>query len=124
MLSGIGDSKLLKPLGIKTIVESPDVGQHLQDQPILANYWTVSSNQTLDNVSRDPTQFNADPALWQANRTGLFADAPANMIAFIRIPKDDAIFRDHSDPSAGTPERSQLCTCSHTDHLRPEHATY
>ena len=102
MLSGIGDPKQLGPLGIKTVVESPDVGQNLQDQPILANYWTVSSNQTLDNVSRDPEIFNADLALWQTNRTGLFADAPANMIAFIRVPKDDPIFQAHSDPSAGT----------------------
>ncbi len=31
MLSGIGDEKALAPLGIRTVVHSADVGQHLQD---------------------------------------------------------------------------------------------
>ena len=102
MLSGIGDREALQAQGIGTLVDLPDVGRHLQDQPIMANYWTVSSNQTLDDVSRDPDIFDADLALWQKNRTGLFADSPANTIAFIRIPKHDILFRNFTDPSAGT----------------------
>lgn len=65
MLSGIGDHGFLQAMGIETLVDLPDVGRHLQDQPIMENYWTVSSNQTLDNVSRDPAVFNADLALWE-----------------------------------------------------------
>lgn len=102
MLSGIGDHSFLQAMGIETLVDLPDVGRHLQDRPIMANYWTVSSNQTLDNVSRDPAIFNADLALWEKNRTGLFAASPTNTIGFIRISKNDPIFQNFTDPSAGT----------------------
>lgn len=102
MLSGIGDRQTLELLGIEALIELPDVGQHLQDQPILSNYWTVSSNQTLDNISRDPEVFNADLMLWETNRTGQFVDSPGNTIIFLRVPDDDVIFENFTDPSAGT----------------------
>lgn len=47
MLSGIGDSTQLEPLGIETIVESAQVGQNLQDHPV--RYLTLSlGNRALD----------------------------------------------------------------------------
>ncbi|KAG6856866.1 hypothetical protein H0H87_012683 [Tephrocybe sp. NHM501043] len=46
--SGIGDAAKLRALGIRPIVNLPDVGQNLSDQPALSNMWFVNSNDTLD----------------------------------------------------------------------------
>ena len=101
MLSGIGDRKSLKELGINTLVDLPDVGQHLRDHPIVSNYWTVTTNTTLDNVYRIPDVYNADMSRWVSNRTGPFADTPGNTIAYLRIPDDDPIWKNYSDPTPG-----------------------
>ena len=101
MLSGIGGSESLAHFGIKTIVDLPDVGQHLEDHPFAANYWTVSSNQTLDDIQRDPDIFAADLAQWEANRTGLFAGGLGNTIGFFRIPEEDSIWEKFTDTTAG-----------------------
>lgn len=101
MLSGIGDSKALKAHGIPPVVDLPDIGQNLKDHPIVSNYWTVSSNQTLDNVFRVPSVYNADMELWANNRTGPFSDTPGNTIAYLRIPENDPVWQNYSDPTAG-----------------------
>ncbi|KAI0030159.1 glucose-methanol-choline oxidoreductase [Vararia minispora EC-137] len=46
MLSGIGDYATLSELGIKTLVNNSNVGQHLQDQARLAAVWQVAPNVT------------------------------------------------------------------------------
>jgi choline dehydrogenase-like flavoprotein len=101
MLSGIGDREALKAHSIKSVVHLPDVGQHLQDHPIVSNYWTVSSNHTLDDVYRNPDIYNADMERWITNKTGVFADTPGNTIAYLRIPDDDPIWQNYTDPTAG-----------------------
>ena len=99
LLSGIGNRTELAQLGIKSAVDLPDVGEHMQDHPILSNYFTVNSNTTFDNVVRDPNVFAADLAQWQNNRTGLFANSPANSVAFLRVPSSDPIFTMFKDPT-------------------------
>ncbi|OSD00960.1 GMC oxidoreductase [Trametes coccinea BRFM310] len=101
MLSGIGDSLELKRLGIKPIVNLPDVGQNLQDHPIMSNYWVVNSNNTFDDVLRNTSILNADLAQWNTSKTGLFGNAPANAVALLRIPDDASIFKRVRDPAAG-----------------------
>ncbi|EKM52280.1 uncharacterized protein PHACADRAFT_260543 [Phanerochaete carnosa HHB-10118-sp] len=101
MLSGIGDANELQSLGIKPIVNLPDVGQHLQDHPIMSNYFVVNSNNTFDDVLRNATISDADLAQWMANKTGLFGNAPANAVAFLRLPANDSIFESVPDPAAG-----------------------
>ncbi|HUE86086.1 MAG TPA: GMC family oxidoreductase N-terminal domain-containing protein [Vicinamibacterales bacterium] len=39
MLSGIGPADALKPLGIQTVVDAPDVGAHLHDHPRVSLRW-------------------------------------------------------------------------------------
>ncbi len=101
MLSGIGDQTALKKLGIKPILNLPDVGQNLQDHPIMSNYFLVNSNNTFDDVLRNVNILDADLAQWTKNRTGLFGNAPGNAVAFLRLANNAAIFKQFKDPSAG-----------------------
>lgn len=101
MLSGVGDEKALKKLGINTLVNLPDVGQNLQDHPIMSNYFFVNSNNTFDDVLRNTSILDADLALWMRNHTGLFSDGPACGVAFLRMPKNSSAIKEFGDPTAG-----------------------
>ncbi|CDO78115.1 Aryl-alcohol oxidase [Trametes cinnabarina] len=92
MLSGLGDAAELGRLGIRPVVNLPDVGKNLQDHPIMSNYWVVNSNNTFDDVLRNTSILDADLAQWTANKTGLFGNAPANAVALLRIPGNASIF--------------------------------
>ncbi|KZV70517.1 GMC oxidoreductase [Peniophora sp. CONT] len=101
LLAGIGDSSYLSSIGITPIVNLPDVGQNLQDHVFLPMSWTVSSNDTLDNI-----RLNASFAAelfdeWNTTRTGPFADGPANVFGWLRVPDNSSIFSNATDPSAG-----------------------
>nr|ALS87662.1 extracellular aryl-alcohol oxidase-1 [synthetic construct] len=101
MLSGLGDAAELGRLGIRPVVNLPDVGKNLQDHPIMSNYWVVNSNNTFDDVLRNTSILDADLAQWTANKTGLFGNAPANAVALLRIPGNASIFERVRDPAAG-----------------------
>ncbi|KAF5312003.1 hypothetical protein D9619_002492 [Psilocybe cf. subviscida] len=102
MLSGIGSKADLKKLGIKAVVNLPDVGQNLQDHPILSNYFTVNPGlSTWDSVLRDASVFGTDLTQWQNLGTGLFANAPGGSLGFSRLPANATIFKKVSDPSSG-----------------------
>ncbi|KAF5354793.1 hypothetical protein D9756_005765 [Leucocoprinus leucothites] len=101
MLSGIGDNATLAEFGIETIVDSPDVGQNLQDQPLVTNQFTVNSTDTLD-VMRMNTTFAAEQqALWNSSRTGILSLAPSSQVGWLRLPDNSSIFQNITDPSAG-----------------------
>ncbi|KAF8868344.1 aryl-alcohol-oxidase from pleurotus Eryingii [Infundibulicybe gibba] len=99
LLSGIGNKTTLGRIGVKTIVNLPDVGQHMQDHPVISNYFTVNSTNTFDTVLRDPNAQEQDLQEWNSTRMGLFADAPATTIGFGRI--NSSILQGLTDPSAG-----------------------
>ena len=101
MLSGIGNKNTLSEVGIKSTVDLPDVGQNLHDHPILSNYWTVTSNKTYDDILRNATRFNQTLEQWNKTRMGLFTDSPLNTLGFLRIPENDTIWQNYTDPSAG-----------------------
>jgi len=102
LLSGIGDKKALTKMGIKPVLNLPDVGQNLQDHPLLSNYFTVNTNTTWDDVLRDPSILGADLAQWSTTGQGLFANAPGGSLGFVRLPNNSTIFKQFSDPSAGS----------------------
>ncbi|KAF8058788.1 aryl-alcohol oxidase [Lyophyllum atratum] len=85
--SGIGNSKSLKALGIKPIVDLPDVGENLSDHPVVGNPFLANSTDTFESIRRN-TQLT-DDALeqWQANKTGPFVDTILDHIGFVRIDK-------------------------------------
>ncbi|TBU34310.1 aryl-alcohol-oxidase from pleurotus Eryingii [Dichomitus squalens] len=101
LLSGIGPADQAKSLGIQSIVDLPDVGQNMQDHPLLTTNFQVSSNDTLDNLSLNTTFQAEQLALWTNNRTGDFTLGACNQWAWQRLADDDPIFKNVSDPSAG-----------------------
>lgn len=108
MLSGIGDSVVLERLGIRPIVDLPDVGKNLQDHPILSNFFVVNPNSNLstwDDILRNESLFNANLERWNISGDSVFADSPAASIGFTRLPDDTPILRKIPDPSSGTCSR-------------------
>ena len=100
-LSGIGNPDTLRSLKIEPLVSLPDVGQGMQDHPLVPMYFPVNSNQTFDQVFGNPAVFAALEAQWNASRIGILTDSPGNTQSFMRIPHDAPIFQNFSDPSAG-----------------------
>ncbi|KIK65201.1 hypothetical protein GYMLUDRAFT_220474 [Collybiopsis luxurians FD-317 M1] len=103
MLSGIGNKSNLESLGIKVLVDLPDVGQNLQDHPLVANLWTVNSSvPTLDDIQRNATLAAADLAQWEDTRNGPFSNEPATQLGWFRVPANASIFNSSNpDPSSG-----------------------
>ena len=107
LLSGIGNKTTLTSLATAStanassftlpppsqIIDLPDVGQHLQDHPLLPNYFLVNTSlpnsDTFDNVlpNRDVngTLGGALVQEWMETGGGLFVDAPANTLGFMRL---------------------------------------
>ncbi|KAM6491309.1 aryl-alcohol oxidase-like protein [Amanita muscaria] len=100
-LSGIGQKSYLKSLGITPVVNLPDVGQNLQDQPIVMIQYSVNGS-TLNPFLNDPAAFGAALAQYTATKTGTMASSCLiNTIGFLRIPKNDSIWMSFSDPAVG-----------------------
>ena len=108
MLSGIGNRSALSDLGIQTVIDLPDVGEHLQDHPLWPNYFSVNSNGTFDTVLRNATVSAQDLALWNETHTGLFTDTISNQLGFLRIPDNSSIFDVSPDPSAGKLDENKI----------------
>ena len=99
LLSGIGPQDDLSKLGIPVLVDSPDVGKHLTDHPLLLSYFVVNSNRTIDPVTRNVTLQQELLRQWEVSRTGLMGNpAGASMIAFLKNPPE--LFNGF-DPSSG-----------------------
>ncbi|KAH9044875.1 aryl-alcohol-oxidase from pleurotus Eryingii [Lactarius hengduanensis] len=88
MLSGIGDNAQLSKFNIKTIVNSPMVGQNLQDHVLLQ----CTTPQRLvcecprDDVIRNASIAQAYLAQWTANKTGPFATTLNEEIGWFSPP--------------------------------------
>ena len=101
LLSGVGDPKELSALGIKSVVNSPGVGQNLQDHPLLEMQFFSDQNFTIDTIGRNATLSEELLAQWETHRTGIFTDVPSNLVGWIRLPGNSTIFQNFSDPSPG-----------------------
>ncbi|KAK1231420.1 hypothetical protein PQX77_005463 [Marasmius sp. AFHP31] len=100
LLSGIGPKDELSELEIPVVLDSPDVGKHLADHPLLAIYYEVNSNSSFDPVLRSESTM-IPPLLeqWESNRTGLLVvPVGGNTAAFLKNPPD---FLSGQDPSSG-----------------------
>lgn len=101
MLSGIGDPVALQELNIPSTVNISDVGKNLQDHPIAASYWNVSTAHTEDNILMNSQFLERCVQQWKETRTGPCTDSVINAVAFLRLKNDIGIFRNVSDPAAG-----------------------
>lgn len=101
LLSGIGPNSSFVNSSIKQLIESPDVGNHLADHPLVPNYFSVSSTDTWDDVLRNASILNDTLGEWIGTRQGLFVDSPGNTVAFMRLPPNSSALVNTTDPSAG-----------------------
>ncbi|KAG6856155.1 hypothetical protein H0H87_007010 [Tephrocybe sp. NHM501043] len=85
--SGIGPAKDLKKVGVKLLVDLPDVGQNLADHSVMAHPFIVNSNNTFEKI-RDPANIPGELQLWKDTHGGPFVDTIASMLGFFRVPKN------------------------------------
>ncbi|KAG6861061.1 hypothetical protein C0995_004403 [Termitomyces sp. Mi166 len=95
--SGIGDSKALSRIGVKPLVDLPDVGTNLSDHSAIANPFVALSNNTFENI-REPNVTAQLLQQWNKNKTGPLTDTVASLISFHRVTGDDI---PNPDPAAG-----------------------
>ncbi|KAI1860417.1 hypothetical protein JX265_009816 [Neoarthrinium moseri] len=88
-LSGVGDAKLLKSLGIPVVVDNPHVGENLQNHPMCTLSFEAHNHQgfeTIDKLARqDPTAISAAMEAY-ANQKGPFSRSGANLAAQLPTP--------------------------------------
>ncbi|KAF5343031.1 hypothetical protein D9758_011161 [Tetrapyrgos nigripes] len=118
MLSGVGPKEELEKRHIPVVVDSPDVGKHLVDHPLLANYFVVNSNTSFERVLRNGSIAEDLLGQWEANRTGLMVDpAAGNTAAFLKNPAD--LFPKF-DPSSGPKSANiEMIFCNGFEPLGP-----
>ncbi|KAI0333807.1 FAD/NAD(P)-binding domain-containing protein [Cubamyces sp. BRFM 1775] len=94
MLSGIGPSSQLSLLGIPTIVDLRDVGQHLADQPVITMTYNAKNrtDDVIANLARNETYLYESIHEWETRRRGVMTNAANNQLAFFRLPSNDSIF--------------------------------
>ena len=108
MLSGVGNATALHRHGIKTLINNPDVGQHLQDHPLFQNYFTTNRVTSVDSVARDPALAGKYLEEWFTSRTGLFSSSGVNTLGFLRMPPDAPVLGTVEDPSAGEHDSGKI----------------
>ncbi|EIW53711.1 alcohol oxidase [Trametes versicolor FP-101664 SS1] len=103
MLSGIGSAQTLRSLRIKPVLDLPDVGQHLADHPLVTSQFgvTQSSDDIIDNFSRNATFADALLQQWLSERQGVMTLDGQTQIGWLRIPTNDSAFDGTPDPSTG-----------------------
>ncbi|KAI9155535.1 Versicolorin B synthase 2 [Paramyrothecium foliicola] len=69
-VSGIGGRALLESLDIPVLVDNPNVGEHLQDHPIVCQSFEVNDKVPSGDVLRDPNVMNALIGQYTATRDG------------------------------------------------------
>ena len=69
MVSGVGPAQQLQQFNIPIVVDSPGVGQNMQDHIFFGPSYRVNL-VTLTKVANDPIYLAAQIAIWAANKTG------------------------------------------------------
>lgn len=86
MLSGVGPADELKKHGINVIVESPHVGQHLLDHPIVPFVLRLKDGYGLDDhILRAGPYNEAAVAAYSRDKTGPVSSGLLEMVGFPRI---------------------------------------
>ncbi|KAG6901607.1 hypothetical protein C0995_010015 [Termitomyces sp. Mi166 len=103
MNSGIGESSELQSIGVEPVLHLPDVGKNFSDQPYVPLMWLVNStsNDNLDDISRDPELRDKFFQQWLTNQTGPFTTTGNSFIFWGRLPDNSSIFQTSPDPASG-----------------------
>ncbi|THU96263.1 aryl-alcohol oxidase-like protein [Dendrothele bispora CBS 962.96] len=101
-LSGIGDRTELSAHGVRTLVEVPDVGRHMQDHPWVPLQWFLNTTDTMDTIIRNATLLNEQIAFYNETKEGPLANNPSgNQVGWFRLPENSSALRKYGDPTAG-----------------------
>lgn len=87
-LSGIGSREHLEPLGIKVVVDNPNVGENLQDHPNTSmSFEVVDGVETLDALSRqEPEAVQAAMQQYMNEKSGPFSTNGNFVNAILPVP--------------------------------------
>ncbi|KAF2822318.1 glucose-methanol-choline oxidoreductase-like protein [Ophiobolus disseminans] len=86
MRSGIGPKSQLEAHGIKCIVDSPGVGQNLQDHVLCFIFYEVSEpGLTNDYLAYHDNAIASTYQLYQEKKTGLLSTFPFGIFAYARL---------------------------------------
>ncbi|GLB41417.1 hypothetical protein LshimejAT787_1000170 [Lyophyllum shimeji] len=85
--SGVGDTKSLNALGIKALVDLPDVGENLSDHAVVGNPFLANSTDTFETLRRSSSLTDDAMTQWQVHKTGPFVDTILDHIGFVRLDK-------------------------------------
>ncbi|KAL0570570.1 hypothetical protein V5O48_011389 [Marasmius crinis-equi] len=106
LLSGIGPKEELTKLNVPVLLESPDVGKHLTDHPLLPGYFVVDAHNSTDPIQRNSTLLAELLQEWETSRTGILVTPPGGgMVAFMKNPSGSfGGFDPSSGPRSGNTE--------------------
>ncbi|KAL4923152.1 GMC family oxidoreductase [Aspergillus undulatus] len=82
-LSGIGDTALLGQRNISTVANIPGVGHNLQDHVYVPVVFQFDFPLTAANLTENATFAAESLALYNSEKTGPYADATGNFLAFL-----------------------------------------
>ncbi|KAL7621681.1 hypothetical protein AAE478_009008 [Parahypoxylon ruwenzoriense] len=128
-LSGIGDSNLLKSLGIDVVMHNPYVGENLQNHTIATMKYKVIPQegfQTIDGVIRqDPNALAAAMESYTKDHAGPLSRSNADTVAQLPFPNIGSL--DGScelDRILGDPTFAAIDQGKTTDAFAKAHASY
>lgn len=89
-LSGVGNAKHLKGLGIDVVIDNPNVGEHLQNHTLASmSFEAYPDMPTMDDIARqDPTALAAATEQY-AKQAGPFSKSGTNNTALLPLPQSD-----------------------------------
>ncbi|KAG6866544.1 hypothetical protein C0991_002029 [Blastosporella zonata] len=101
MNSGIGNATSLRSVGIKPVLDLPEVGQNLVDHPLGGGLFSVSGNGSYDKFNQDAVVREQELEQWNGTGSGPLVNTIADHLVFARLPRNDSIFQSTPDPAAG-----------------------
>ncbi|KAI4641814.1 hypothetical protein J4E93_007913 [Alternaria ventricosa] len=90
-LSGIGQKELLSKHGIPVVLDSPGVGENLQDHAISAPSFEIADDQFSGDIMRDPNIVQAVLQQYMTTKTGPLVGIPISMTMLPLVDSDGRI---------------------------------
>ncbi|KAK7972542.1 alcohol oxidase [Apiospora saccharicola] len=87
-LSGIGGRALLEQHGIPVMIDSPNVGENLQDHPIVGQLFEVKEGIRSLDLLRDPAYAEAAMEEFSTHKTGVLSQPPCTSAYTPFVDKD------------------------------------
>ncbi|KAF2644591.1 alcohol oxidase [Massarina eburnea CBS 473.64] len=93
-LSGIGQKSLLEKHGIPVVVDSPNVGENLQDHAISAPCFEIADGQISADIMRDPNIVQAALEQYMTTKTGPLVGIPISVTMLPPVDHNGRISQD------------------------------